>query len=307
MKPADGPFFSVIIPTYNRAALLPRAVASVQAQSYPHWELIIVDDGSTDHTRTLAEAYARQDGRVRYVWQENKQLNAARNRGVDLARGQYVCFLDDDDEFLPIHLEQMAKEVHSLNLDDIALLKTQMLVEYKGVVRTGTSYDSQAHPIAAFWHDMPNLLSFAFNRRIFDVFRFDERFLLFDDAHFLLRVLTRFPLFYIHHPSVLYHIHSGARSLQYTHPSMLQNHLQAIDHLFVEVGNEMIPYIDIRAQHILQAKTCYHFSRAAAKQQQFRLALSYLALGIRIYFSLRQTLVTCLFILKYSFTSRLDS
>lgn len=103
---ADGPTFSVVICTYNRAELLPRAIDSVLAQTLDDFELVVVDDGSTDATGAVVAAVA--DPRVRYVHQENQGLSAARNTGVAHAAGRYVTFLDDDDLALASWLEGLA-------------------------------------------------------------------------------------------------------------------------------------------------------------------------------------------------------
>ena len=91
------PPVSIIIPTYNRAKLLPLAIESVQAQTHPNWELIIVDDGSTDGTATIVAPFLR-DGRIRYVQQINAGRSAARNHGARLAQHDWLIFLDSDDE-----------------------------------------------------------------------------------------------------------------------------------------------------------------------------------------------------------------
>jgi len=93
MNPA--PLVSVILPTYNRADLLPRAVSSVLAQTYPHWELIVWDDGSTDNTAEVVRSYG--DERVRYFRNDNHGISYARNRAVENARGELLAFLDSDD------------------------------------------------------------------------------------------------------------------------------------------------------------------------------------------------------------------
>jgi glycosyltransferase involved in cell wall biosynthesis len=96
-----GPTVSVILPTYQRRELVKRAVASVLAQTYRDFELIVVDDGSTDGTR---EALVGLDDRLRYQWQPNRGVSAARNAGLRLARGSIVAFLDSDDRWFPDHL-----------------------------------------------------------------------------------------------------------------------------------------------------------------------------------------------------------
>ena len=95
--------FSIVIPAYNRAKFLPRAINSVLKQDVSNWELIIVDDGSTDETGKIAKQY--NDRRIKYVYQENKGEAGARNTGIKNAKATYICFLDSDDEYLEHHLK----------------------------------------------------------------------------------------------------------------------------------------------------------------------------------------------------------
>jgi Glycosyl transferase family 2 len=105
-RTVDRPHVSVILPTYQRRELVQRAVASVLAQSYRDFELIVVDDGSTDGT---GEALAALGDAIRYTWQPNRGPAAARNAGLRLARGSIVAFLDSDDRWLPDHLAVMTE------------------------------------------------------------------------------------------------------------------------------------------------------------------------------------------------------
>ncbi|CAM5762345.1 hypothetical protein LMIY3S_00442 [Labrys miyagiensis] len=102
---ASGPEFSVVIPTYNRAGVIRRTLDSVLAQTFDDFEVVVVDDGSKDDLASVIATF--EDPRIRYVWQENGGGGAARNRGIDEARGRYVAFLDSDDVFLPDHLSVM--------------------------------------------------------------------------------------------------------------------------------------------------------------------------------------------------------
>ncbi len=94
---------SVIIPTYNRAYCLKRSIESVLAQTYNDLELIIVDDGSTDHTKEIVSQMA--DPKIRYVYQEHSGACFARNRGINEANGEYIAFQDSDDYWHPMKLE----------------------------------------------------------------------------------------------------------------------------------------------------------------------------------------------------------
>jgi glycosyltransferase involved in cell wall biosynthesis len=98
-----NPLVSVIIPTYNRGHVVPEAIESVLRQTYLRLEVIVVDDGSTDNTPECLQQFA---GRIRVVTQENAGPAAARNRGIEMARGELIAFLDSDDLWLPRKLER---------------------------------------------------------------------------------------------------------------------------------------------------------------------------------------------------------
>jgi glycosyltransferase involved in cell wall biosynthesis len=119
--------FSVVIPTYNRATLVSRAISSVLDQLYQPVEVIVVDDGSTDATETVVRGFG---GIVRYVWQQNGGGATARNRGVREATSEWVAFLDSDDVWAPAHLEHLAHAISAtegsaaLYFDDMELPDT---------------------------------------------------------------------------------------------------------------------------------------------------------------------------------------
>jgi glycosyltransferase involved in cell wall biosynthesis len=102
-----NPKVSVIIPTYNRAHLIGRAIQSVLNQTYQDFELIVVDDGSTDNTNEVIKEFSQKDKRILYIKHDkNKGGSAARNTGIKAARGEYIAFQDSDDEWLPEKLEK---------------------------------------------------------------------------------------------------------------------------------------------------------------------------------------------------------
>src|SRR5689334_15888034 len=99
---------SVVIPSYNRAASVGRAIESVLAQTYPASEIILVDDGSTDRTSEVCSEFG---SRVKYVWQQNAGASAARNQGVHCATAPWIAFLDSDDYWSAHHLERLATAI----------------------------------------------------------------------------------------------------------------------------------------------------------------------------------------------------
>ncbi len=101
--------FSIVIPTYNRAGFIGKAIQSVLAQTYPHYEIIVVDDGSTDHTNEVVQGLA--DDRIRYYKKENGERAAARNYGTLRATGNYITFLDSDDILYPSYLQNAVESI----------------------------------------------------------------------------------------------------------------------------------------------------------------------------------------------------
>jgi len=117
-----APLVTVIIPTYNRAHLLNRAIRSVLSQTFQDWELIVVDDGSTDNTEEIVKGFS--DSRLHYIRHKvNCGAPAARNTGIKMAQGDYIAFLDSDDEWLPEKLEKQLK-IFENSEDEVGVVYT---------------------------------------------------------------------------------------------------------------------------------------------------------------------------------------
>lgn len=115
--------FSIIVPVYNRAHCVGRAIESIMNQTYPGWSLVVVDDGSTDNSLVIIEEYANQDTRIKYVHRENGGISAARNTGIKILSTldtiDYLLFIDSDDSLESNTLETIAQAVESYNLPDL--------------------------------------------------------------------------------------------------------------------------------------------------------------------------------------------
>lgn len=109
----DQLLVSIILPTYNRCNLLSRAIDSVIKQTYSNWELIIIDDGSTDNTFSLVQSYKEHEQRILYLAKKNEGPAASRNSGLEIANGHYVTFLDSDDEYHRNHIFQRVAYMQS--------------------------------------------------------------------------------------------------------------------------------------------------------------------------------------------------
>lgn len=126
---------SVIIPVYNVKPFLNEAVESVISQSFTDWEMILVDDGSTDGCPEICDNYALKDSRIKVIHQKNRGLSAARNAGLDLCRGDYIAFLDSDDYYYP-DLLSTAFEAMQKHNTDIVEFNISIAGNSKGLFKT---------------------------------------------------------------------------------------------------------------------------------------------------------------------------
>lgn len=131
----EFPLISIILPTYNRAELLPRAIQSVLDQTYPHWELIIWDDGSQDDTREVV--LASDDARIKYHYDDNRGMAYALNRGFEQASGEFVAFLDDDDQWVNHKLHHQYNLFHHFPEIDLIFGDFINIVAEKGTSNSG--------------------------------------------------------------------------------------------------------------------------------------------------------------------------
>jgi glycosyltransferase involved in cell wall biosynthesis len=191
------PLVSVVLPTFNRAHSLPRAIHSVLGQSYRNLELIVVDDRSTDDTERIVLEIAAADSRVRFVRRErNGGAAAARNSGIQQARGELIAFQDSDDEWLAGKLARQVEALRSAG-GDAVLCVTSYLVYQRGP--RGASWllgrDSMVHP-----DDLPRqaLVTFFFTtptwlvrtQTLRDLGGFDESLRCWEDWELALRLLS---------------------------------------------------------------------------------------------------------------------
>jgi len=200
------PTVSIIIPTYNRGHLLGRAIQSVLAQTYQDFELIIVDDGSTDETEKLVKSFNSE--MIRYIrHRENKGPSAARNIGIRVAKGDYIAFQDSDDEWMP---EKLEKQIRAFETASPAV----------GIVYTGRyriiNNKKEYLPLAGVTPKdgdvFSSLLKVCFvctpvalvKRDCFErAGMFDERFPPFEDWELFLRMSRYYQFKYINEPLVI--------------------------------------------------------------------------------------------------------
>jgi len=130
------PKASVIIPTYNSVKYLPEAIDSILNQTYKDFEIIVIDDGSTDKTKDIVDTFIKEyRNKIRYFYQQNKGPGAARNRGIEMATGEYIAFLDSDDLWLPEKLEKSLNFLNSYGFDWICTASYKLNSDNKKSIR----------------------------------------------------------------------------------------------------------------------------------------------------------------------------
>jgi GalNAc5-diNAcBac-PP-undecaprenol beta-1,3-glucosyltransferase len=133
-----SPFFSVIIPTYNRAARLIKTLQTVVAQTFTDFEIIVVDDGSQDDTAAQIQKHFGDEPRLRYFYKKNEERSAARNFGVEKATGEFVVFFDSDDAMHADHLQALKQAIETQEGVDFFATKHQIITQTGTVAPTAS-------------------------------------------------------------------------------------------------------------------------------------------------------------------------
>jgi glycosyltransferase involved in cell wall biosynthesis len=208
------PVVSVVIPAYNTELFLPEAIESVLKQTYTDFEIIIVDDGSTDGTSDKAKSYLH-DPRVHYIYQDNKGVCAARNTGIRKSQGGLVAFLDADDVWLS---EKLEKQVLLFDENEVGLV--YCMIEHIDDDGNVLPHLSWPHPVGATYKDMLHTnwivgsgSSVVIRKNAFDkVGFFDEELRGLEDMDMWIRILRHYKSSYV--DSVLVKIRRHIKSMQ---------------------------------------------------------------------------------------------
>jgi len=203
------PKVSVIIPTYNRANYICDAIDSVLNQTYQDFEIIVVDDGSTDNTREILKQYIK-DKKIRYLYQENKGVSSARNKGIEEVNGEYVAFLDADDIWYSEKINLQINELennYKLGLVgsfmDTIDEKGNKLGVLKPKIDPGDSFES------TLFYGSPAPSTFVLRKACIDeIGNFDEKQSMFADLDLFLRITEKYSVKTINKSLGAYRVHS---------------------------------------------------------------------------------------------------
>ncbi len=226
----NNPFISVIIPVYNMADRVGRCLDSIVSQSFKDIEILLIDDGSTDGAADVIKEYSIADSRIICVRQENSGVSAARNLGIGKALGDYILFIDADDEIEEDYLRNIADKARSTDAD-ILVWGIKLCFEDGHVEEWKPKLEGvfdrkaflMAFPSEQYWHHK-GLYGFVSNKllkkSIVDRYnlRFDQTMTLMEDYDFFLRGYARCESFYCFpETGYLYHISgSGSDSGRYS-------------------------------------------------------------------------------------------
>lgn len=232
----NSPLVSIVVPTYNYGHFVCETIESALAQTYSPVEIIVVDDGSTDDTRTRLAVYGY---RVHYIHQQNRGLSAARNTGIAAAQGEFIALLDSDDLWLP---DKLARQVAScVREPDAGVVATERFA----IDETGKRLDyvSERCSRDGFRElTMRDLLEFpafspssvlARKDALLAVGGFDEGLTAVEDMEMWVRIAARFRVLRLHATLTAQRFHS--KSMSHQADSMLRNHQKVIDQLFARV------------------------------------------------------------------------
>lgn len=215
-----APFFSIVVPCYNRAAIVRETIQAILRQECGDFELILVDDGSRDDTGEVVAAIA--DPRIRYFYKENGERGAARNYGAQRARGQYLNFFDSDDEMYPNHLRVVKEFVDQHGPVEVAHTGYERLDEQDRVINEVVAFVGSTNE--ALLLDNPLACNTVFVRRdvaLANPFEEDRRLASAEDWELWLRLASHYKFHPIRQKTFCLREHSG-RSLNTIAPEAVR-------------------------------------------------------------------------------------
>lgn len=202
----SSPFFSVIIPTFNREKMLPETIGSVLGQTFKNFEIIVVDDGSTDNTKAVVTSIS--DSRIKYIYQKNSERSAARNNGIQCSGGEYICFLDSDDIFLKDHLSTLFSAIEQSH-NEIGLFFTNcnILNDENQVKERPCPSLGNKNPKIYFLKQAVIPARVCIHNKILSLVNFREDVKIVEDAILWISIAQAFPVHHIEKDTVLYRVH----------------------------------------------------------------------------------------------------
>jgi glycosyltransferase involved in cell wall biosynthesis len=258
-----NPFFSIVIPAYNRAFILPKTIESIQKQTFSDYEIIVVDDGSKDNTREVVSSIP--DLKLKYIYQNNAERSAARNNGVRNAKGQYVCFLDSDDFYLENHLQVLFDSIAN-NAFDKAMYFVECNHLQKGVISTPELAVKDTDWFTYFFRHSVVPARVCIEKSILQEFTFDEQTVIVEDTVLWCNIATKYPIHHVQKNTVLYHLHDDNSVL--IEKNCFQPRLEGLQRMF---DNPKLRNLVPKASRLDVLSACYFgIARHYELKKEFR-------------------------------------
>jgi glycosyltransferase involved in cell wall biosynthesis len=262
---------SVILTTYNGSSrgYLSSAIESVLTQSYQNFELLIIDDGSTDNTKKTCSSYLEND-RIRYLYQENTGLAGARNTGIRASSGEFLCFLDDDDVWKPEKLQKQLEFIQNRlsGVNNWGLIFTWLeLIDEQGEVISyrGHHQEGRLYRNLLFGNTVDAPSSVLIRREVFDnVGLFDESFENCQDWDMWLRISKEYMIFPVKEYLVQHREHQNR--ISFDNEKIFRYENAVIDKALATAPADISPRAVYASCH-MNRSICYF---AADEFQQFR-------------------------------------
>lgn len=202
---------ALIIPTFNRGYCLSSTIQSVLQQTYFNWTLTIIDDGSTDNTQEVVASF--NDARITYVYQENAERSAARNKGIAHTEAEWLCFLDSDDVLLPEHLHVLASFIENQKPSP-GLITTGLITQQGQITKKKAFLALQKNVLEEIGSKFLIPTQVCVHRSVLEKDQFDVRFRLWEDTHLWLRIAAQYPVYQIEEYTAIQNLHEHGTVVQ---------------------------------------------------------------------------------------------
>lgn len=234
-------FFSIIIPTYNRAHFLVKTIESVISQDFKDFEVIVVDDGSTDNTNQIVNELIKNDSRIKYIYQKNSERAVARNYGASKANGRFLFFLDSDDYFSsPSHLNDVFAYLKNNNFKNALYFTGAVIKNDTSSILTKNYELDELSNFDFFVNESIIPARVCLSKQILTEFQFDNDCIVVEDTVLWTAIMDKYPVLYLPIFSVVYTLHND-NSVNVLKSNAYLKRLNGLKKLFYiySVGNKI--------------------------------------------------------------------
>lgn len=268
MITAKDPKVSVLIPAYNAEKFIQRTIMGVLTQTFKNLEIVVLDDGSNDDTWAIVSSLQANDKRIMYYYQKNQGLSSARNRLVELSTGEYIAFLDHDDEWLPGKIEKQLNLFKKNN--ELGLVFSDAFIKLNGNVIERCFSERKPSKGDVFY---PYLFSDNFaplstvilpRNILLAAMPFNPAYEVCEEFDLFLRVANRYKFNYINEPLAVYHIH-GKNTVISKEQKLVEESFSILNHWCnkkQDIATQHKKELNRRLAQLYCKKGIYHLSKS---------------------------------------------